>query len=223
AAGEVLAIAAQIDAREDDLGAGRSDIDADAHQSHVILQPDRILLQRPVVIELEMIVIVIGVLVVLVDDVLAIEVVVKAVSPLWFLVVGISHQQPLLNTSMPSRRPGNRQATLDPPKPHRHGLARSVGRWPDRPAHRGLGRSVSPFNRIVLKPGAQTCGFHPDQRVWTCPETRSLVIGHSYTPQENFRSNFPEMAVLSGRNRGLFDSVRTRGSVADQSNKDISP
>src|SRR5262245_26873597 len=116
AAGEVLAIAAQIDAREDDLGAGRADIDADAHQRDVILQPDRILLERPVVIELEMVVIVVGIIVVLVDDVLAIEMVVKAVSPLWFLVVGISHQQPLLNTSMPSRRPGSSRATLDLPK-----------------------------------------------------------------------------------------------------------
>ena len=44
AAGEVLAIAAQIDAREDHLGAGRADIDADAHQRHMVLQPDRILL-----------------------------------------------------------------------------------------------------------------------------------------------------------------------------------
>src|SRR5262249_11009112 len=101
-AGEVLAIAAQVDAREDDLGAGRADIDADAHQRHMILQPDRILLQRTVVIELEMVVVVVGVLVVLVDDVLAIEMVGEAVSPLWFLVVGIGHQLTLLNKSMPA-------------------------------------------------------------------------------------------------------------------------
>src|SRR5437016_11058149 len=171
-----------------------------------------------------MVVIVIGIFVVLVDNVLAIEMVGKAVSPLWFLVVGISHQQALLNTSMPGRRPGS----LGPAeKPHRHGLARSGGRWPDRLARRGLGRSVSPFNRIAPKLGAQDvrfpCGFHPDRRAWTCPGARSLFIGHSYTPQEIFRSNFPELAVLSGRNGGFIDSIRTPSSVADQRNKDIGP
>jgi hypothetical protein len=62
----------------------------------VILQPDRILLEGPVVVELEMVVVVVGILVVLVNDVLAVKMVVKAVSSLWFLVVGIGHQQALL-------------------------------------------------------------------------------------------------------------------------------
>ena len=46
AAGEVLAIAAQIDAREDDLGASRADIDADARQRDVVRLPERVFLDR---------------------------------------------------------------------------------------------------------------------------------------------------------------------------------
>ena len=53
--------------------------------------PDRILLERPVVgVELEMIVIVVGILVVLVHDILAEEVVGEVVSRLFLL--GIGHQ-----------------------------------------------------------------------------------------------------------------------------------
>ena len=59
AAGEVLAVAAQVDAREDHLRAGGADVDADAHQRDVVLQPDGIFFQRAVLVELEMIVIVV--------------------------------------------------------------------------------------------------------------------------------------------------------------------
>ena len=75
AAGEVLAVAAQVDAGEDDLRAGRADVDADAHQRDVVLQPDRVLLQRLVGVELEMVVVVVGIAVVVVHDVLAEQVV----------------------------------------------------------------------------------------------------------------------------------------------------
>jgi L-asparaginase II len=63
-----------------------------------------------------MVVVVVGILVVLVDDVLAIEMIVKAMSLLWFFVFGIGHQQALLNTSMPGRRPGSSRASLALPK-----------------------------------------------------------------------------------------------------------
>src|SRR5947208_1381495 len=105
AAGEVLAVAAQVDARKNDLGASRADIDTDAYERDMVLQPDWVLLDGPIVVELEMVVIVVGVLVVLVDNVLAIEVVGEAVSPLWFLVFGISHQQSLPHS--PSRAASN--------------------------------------------------------------------------------------------------------------------
>src|SRR5262245_54340291 len=159
AAGEVLAVATQVDARKDDLGAGGADIDADADQRHMVLQPDRVLLDGPVVVELEMVVIVVGVLVVLVDDILAIEMVGKAVSHLWFLVFGISHQQSLL---MPSLATSN----VPTGNPVRHGQAQFGRKWPDRLARWRLarwrlGRSVSPFNKIGASPGAQTVRFPP--------------------------------------------------------------
>ena len=56
AAREVLAEAAQMDAREDDLGAGRADVDADAGQRHMVLDPDRIFLERAVVGEIVVVV-----------------------------------------------------------------------------------------------------------------------------------------------------------------------
>src|SRR5262245_39323026 len=75
AAGEVLAIAAQVNAGEDHLRARRTDVDADRHQRHMVLDPDRVLFQPLVAVELEMIVVVIGVAVVLVHDVLAEQVI----------------------------------------------------------------------------------------------------------------------------------------------------
>src|SRR5262249_55700861 len=61
AAGEVLAIAAQVDAGEDHLRARRPDVDADRHQRHMVLDPYRVLFQPLVAVELEMIMVVIGV------------------------------------------------------------------------------------------------------------------------------------------------------------------
>ncbi len=75
AAGQVLAVAAQVDAREDHLRAGGTDVDADAGQRHMVLDPDRIVFQALVRIELEMVVIVIGVVAVLMHEILAEQVV----------------------------------------------------------------------------------------------------------------------------------------------------
>ena len=94
AAGEVLAVAAQVDAGEDDLGAGRADVDADGHQGDVVLDPDRVVFQPLVRVEVEVIVVVIGIAVVGVDEVLAEEMVGERVRR--FLVVGIGHSARLL-------------------------------------------------------------------------------------------------------------------------------
>ena len=56
AAGELLAEPAQIDAREDDLRAGRADVDADGRQRHVVGDPDRVFLERQVVGEIVVVV-----------------------------------------------------------------------------------------------------------------------------------------------------------------------
>src|SRR5262249_56109172 len=45
-AGEVLAVAAKVDAGEDDLRAGGADVDADRDQRHMILNPDRLVFAR---------------------------------------------------------------------------------------------------------------------------------------------------------------------------------
>ena len=90
-AGKVLAVAAKIDAREDDLRAGRADVDTNCHQRHMILNPDRVLFQPLVAVELEMIMIVIGVAVVLVHDILAEQMVGDGVTG--FAILG--HSNPL--------------------------------------------------------------------------------------------------------------------------------
>ncbi len=46
-----------MDAREDHLRAGRADVDADARQRDVVLDPERIFLERPVGFEIVMIVV----------------------------------------------------------------------------------------------------------------------------------------------------------------------
>jgi hypothetical protein len=56
----------------------------------VVLHPDRVLLERAVFVELEMVVVVVGIFVMLVHDVLAEEMVGKIMSGL--LVLGFSHQ-----------------------------------------------------------------------------------------------------------------------------------
>ena len=92
AAGEVLAVAAQIDAGENDLGAGRADVDADAHQRHMVLDPDRIVFQPLVGVEIEMIVVVVGIVVVLMHEIPAEEMVRQGVLAALFLVVRIGHR-----------------------------------------------------------------------------------------------------------------------------------
>ena len=61
AAGQLLAQPAQVHLGEDHLRAGRADVDADAGQRDVVGDPERIVLDRPVV---EIVVVVVGVAVV---------------------------------------------------------------------------------------------------------------------------------------------------------------
>jgi hypothetical protein len=56
AAGEVLAEPAQMDAREYHLGAGGADVDADAGERHMVLDPDRIFLERDILGEIVVVV-----------------------------------------------------------------------------------------------------------------------------------------------------------------------
>jgi hypothetical protein len=62
----------------------------------VVLQPDRILIEWPIIVELEMIVVVIGDALVLVLQAVAVKVVVQAVSTFLLIVLGIGHQKSLL-------------------------------------------------------------------------------------------------------------------------------
>ena len=162
AAGEVLAVAAQVDAREDHLRAGRADVDADADQRHMVLQPDRVLLERAVLVELEMVVVVVGILVVLVDDVLAVEMVGEVVPPLWFLVLGIGHLVSLLSGSQPFiGAPGRRPDSCRTPHSarasivggRRHGSVGSTVR--DLPIRKSFQR-----DRVEPRP-FETISFHP--------------------------------------------------------------
>src|SRR5262245_33554690 len=70
-AGEILAVAAQVNAGEDDLGTGGADVDADCQQRDMVLDPDGVFFQPLVGIDLEMIMVVIGFPVMRVRHVLA--------------------------------------------------------------------------------------------------------------------------------------------------------
>ena len=97
AAGQILGEAAQMHAREDDLRAGGADIDADGGQGHIILPPQRIVLDRPVVVGFDIVVmIVVGVVVMRMHDVAAVEVVDKRVAGFLIFVVGHSYLFPLV-------------------------------------------------------------------------------------------------------------------------------
>ncbi len=87
AAGEVLAVAAQVDAGKDDLRPRRADVYAHRHQGDVVLDPDRIFFQLFVEIDLEMIVVVIGIAVVLMHEIPAKQMVGQRV--VRFLVVSV--------------------------------------------------------------------------------------------------------------------------------------
>src|ERR1700704_3493384 len=85
----------------------------------MVLQPDRILLDRAIVVELEMIVIVIGDALVLVGEVFAERVVGERMSAtvgLVFFVLGVRHQALSSNTlcglSLPRLRTASRQAVI---------------------------------------------------------------------------------------------------------------
>ena len=85
AAGQVLAEPAQVDAREDHLGAGGADVDADAHQRDMVGDPDRIFLERAVVGE---IVVVVGVAVMGVREVDAVDMVVERMAGFFGIIGG---------------------------------------------------------------------------------------------------------------------------------------
>ena len=90
AAGQVLAEPPQIDTREDDLGARRADVDADARQRDVVLDPERVVLERSV--DLEIVVVVIGIAVVDMRQVLPVHVVLQGVAG--FRVVAVTRHAP---------------------------------------------------------------------------------------------------------------------------------
>ncbi len=92
AAGQILAVAAQIDAGEDHLRAGGPDVDPDAHQRHMVLDPDRVVFQPLVRVELEMVVIVVGVAIVLMHEIPAEQVIRESVLAAGLLVVRIGHR-----------------------------------------------------------------------------------------------------------------------------------
>ena len=92
AAGQVLTVATQIDAGEDHLRTGGPDVDPDAGQRHMVLNPDRVVFQTLVRVELEMIVVVIGVAIVLVHEIPAEQVVREGVLAARLLVVRIGHR-----------------------------------------------------------------------------------------------------------------------------------
>ena len=86
AAGQILGQAAQVDARKYDLRARGADIDADRHQRDVVLLPQRIVLQRPVVGVEIVVVIVIGIVGVRVHGVAAVKMVGERMGRLLFFV-----------------------------------------------------------------------------------------------------------------------------------------
>ena len=90
AAGELLAEPAQVDAREDDLGAGRADVDADRRERHMVRDPDRILLERRLVGK---IVVVIGEAVMGMREVEPIGVVRERMRLLVLWLVGLGHSR----------------------------------------------------------------------------------------------------------------------------------
>ncbi len=88
AARQILAEPAQMDAREDHLGAGGADVDADAGERHMVLDPDRIFLERAVLGE---IVVMVGIAVMRMLEVDAIDMVVEGMA-LRLGIVGWRHR-----------------------------------------------------------------------------------------------------------------------------------
>ena len=88
AAGQILGEAAQMDFRENDLRARGTDVDADAGQGDIVLNPEGIFLQRAIVVEL--VVVVIGVAIVLVGPFLAHRMLVHGMDG-WLLGFFVSH------------------------------------------------------------------------------------------------------------------------------------
>jgi hypothetical protein len=79
-----------VNAREDDLGAGGTDVDADRHQRDIVLPPQRIILKRTVIVVKIVVVIVVGIVGVNMNDVAAVKVIGERVGRLLVFVVGHS-------------------------------------------------------------------------------------------------------------------------------------
>ena len=77
-----------MNARENDLRAGGADVDADRHQRDVVLPPQRIVLERAVVVVEIVVVIVVGIVGVNMDDVATVQMVGERVGRFLILVVG---------------------------------------------------------------------------------------------------------------------------------------
>ncbi len=167
AAGQVLAVAAQIDAGEDDLRAGRADVDADAHQRDMVLHPDRVVLQRLVRVEVEMVVIVIGVAVVVVHEILAEQVVGQAYASSWCR--WCRRYRPSKGRSLLVPGPSETShavASYGIPCPLPH-PCNGPGRDPERPTERNVGRSLHRAPRRTRhRIRVRQCGhrFRPDRR-----------------------------------------------------------
>src|SRR5713101_237908 len=142
AAGKLLAHAPQVQARENDLGSGRTYVDADARQRYVVLDPQGIVLEPTV--RFEMIVVVIGpfVAVVNVVVVLTMEMVLQAVGPLRARCLLTDHDSGVrcagsrisaAPKGLPCATPGNlaRPAGIEPTTPWfvaRYSIQLSYGR-----------------------------------------------------------------------------------------------
>ena len=100
AAGEVFAHPAQLDPGENHLRARRADVDADARQRDVVLQPERIVFERPVV---EVVMIVISIAVVNMGEVGAKLVIGQRVGIFW--VFGVGHAPNEYSKTGPRRSP----------------------------------------------------------------------------------------------------------------------
>ncbi len=103
AAGKVFAQAAQVDAGENDLRPGGPDIDADAVERDMVLQPKWVVLQPLVV--LDPIMIVVGAAFMNVSEVLAVDMVRERVAVRFFWVVGGRHRGSYHAQSLARPRP----------------------------------------------------------------------------------------------------------------------
>jgi hypothetical protein len=101
AAGELLGHSAHVHAREDHLGAGRADVDADRDQREVVLQPQRVGLGvEGAEIVVVVVMFVVRIVAVHVQPVRALQVVLQRVG--LFLLQGLGHRNQILKLSIVS-------------------------------------------------------------------------------------------------------------------------